>query len=65
MKQILDDLKSSFSLPIKLLYDNISAMFSALDLIQHGRMNHVDIDRHFMKENIDSGMIFNLYIQTE
>ena len=57
VKRILDDLKVPFSSPIKVVCDNKSVIFSALDLIQHGRMKHVDIDRHFIKEKIDSGII--------
>ena len=53
IKKILDDLEIFFILPIKLLCDNKSAIINALDLIQHGGMEHVDIDRHFIKEKID------------
>ena len=50
VKQILDDLKVPFSPTIKFLCNYKSVIFSALDLIHHGRMKHVDIDRHFIKE---------------
>ena len=52
VKRILDDLKVSFTLPMKLLCDNKSAIFSALDLIQHGGMWHADIHWHFTKEKL-------------
>ena len=31
-------------------------------LVQHDRTKHVEIDRHFIKERLDSGSIFILYI---
>ena len=49
-----------FTLPIKPLCDSKSALFSALDLIFHGRMKHVDIGSHFIKEKFDSSENFNL-----
>ena len=65
VKLILNDLQVPFSSPIKVLWDNESAIFSALDFIQHGIMKHVDIDGHFIKEKVNSSKICNLYIQTE
>ena len=59
VKQILDDLKVSFTLPINLLCNIESLLFSALDLIQHGRMKHVDMDKHFIKQKIS--MICNFF----
>ena len=46
---IFHDLKFSHNLLIKTLCDNKSTIYSALDLLYHGRMKHVEIDIYFIK----------------
>ena len=39
-----------------LLYcDNKAAINIAYNLVQHGRTKHIEIDRHFIKENLING----------
>jgi hypothetical protein len=37
--------------------DNISAMNIANNLVQHDRTKHIEIDRFFIKEKLDSGKL--------
>ncbi|KAA0050869.1 putative mitochondrial protein [Cucumis melo var. makuwa] len=48
--------------PLKLFYDNKAAISIANNPVQHGRTKHVEIDRHFIKERLDSGSIYIPYI---
>ena len=62
MKIVLDDLKIKVEGPIKLFCDNKSAISIAHNPVQHDRTKHIEIDRHFIKEKIDSGLISTVYI---
>jgi len=57
MKIILDDLKINYEAPMGLVCDNKSAISIAHNLVQHDRTKHVEIDRHFIKEKLDNGLI--------
>lgn len=45
-------LESSKSVPIKVLYDNQSAISIAKNPVHHDRTKHVEIGHHFVKENM-------------
>jgi len=62
MKIILDNLKIKYEAPMGLTCDNKSAISIAHNLIQHDRTKHVEIDRHFIKEKLDDGLIATEYI---
>jgi len=57
MKIILDDLKIKYEAPMSLASDNTSAINIAHNPVQHDRTKHVEIDRHFIKEKLDNGLI--------
>ena len=38
-------------------YDNKSAIDIAHNPVQHDRTKHVEVDRHFIKEKLDAGLI--------
>ena len=65
LKIILDDLKISQEVPMKLYCDNKSAIDIAHNPVQHDRTKHVEIDRHFIKEKLDNGTIALTYIPTD
>lgn len=56
MKIILDDLKIKYEAPMRLFCDNKSAISIAHNPVQHDRTKHIEIDRHFIKEKLDSGL---------
>lgn len=50
---------------MKLYSDNKSAISIVHNLIQHDRMKHVRIDRHFIKTEIENETIILSYIPTQ
>ena len=64
VKIILEDLKVQWSKPMKLYCDNKSAISIAHNQMQHDRIKHIEIDRHFIKEKLDSGLICTSYVPT-
>jgi hypothetical protein len=62
MKQVLEDLKIQCEGPMKLFCDNKLAISIAHNPVQHDRTKHIEIDRHFIKEKLDSGLITTAYI---
>ena len=56
IKIILKDLRIE-SGSMNQYYDNKSAISIAHNPIQHDRMKHVEVGRHFIREKIDSGLI--------
>ena len=64
LKIILEDLKVKWEGPIRLYCDNKSAICIAHNPVQHDRTQHVEVDRHFIKEKLDSGLICTPYVPT-
>jgi len=50
--------------PLKLFCDNKAAINMALNPIQHSRTKHVEIDRHFIREKVEDGIMCLTYIPT-
>ncbi|RVW25243.1 Copia protein [Vitis vinifera] len=59
---ILDDLRIKWEDPMKLYCDNKSAINIAHNPVQHKRMKHIKIDRHFIKEKLEGGLMCMLYV---
>ena len=64
VKRILEELKSLPREGIQLYCDNKSAIAIAQNPVQHDRIKHVKIDRHFIKENIEEGIIIPLFVRS-
>ena len=64
IKRVLGELKISTPTPIKVYCDNKAAISIAHNPILHDRTKHVEVDKHFIKEKIDSGVICMSYIPT-
>ena len=62
MKIILDDLKIRWDEPMRLYYDNKSAISIAYNPVQYDRKKHIEVDKYFVKEKLDSGLICTLYV---
>nr|KYP66558.1 Copia protein [Cajanus cajan] len=65
LKIILEDLKIKWDEPMRLYCDNKSAISIAHNPVQHDRTKHIEVDRHFIKEKLDSGMICTPYVSTQ
>lgn len=64
LKRVLHEIGILNSDPIKVLCDNQSAISIAKNPVHHDRTKHVEIDRHFIKENIENGTISLQYTPT-
>ena len=64
LKIVLEDLKIKWDGLMRLYCDNKSAISIAHNLVQHDRTKHIEIDRHFIKEKLDSGLICTPYVST-
>ena len=49
---------------MELYYDNKSAIAITHNPVQHDRTKHVEVDRHFVKEKLESGLICTPYVPT-
>ena len=64
LKILLKDLNIKWDERMRLYCDNKSAINIAHNPVQHDRMKHIEIDKHFKKEKLDSGLIHTLYVFT-
>ncbi|TYK23127.1 Cysteine-rich RLK (receptor-like protein kinase) 8 [Cucumis melo var. makuwa] len=62
LEKVLSDLHQECETPLKLFCDNKVTISIANNPVQHDRTKHVEIDRHFIKEILDSGSICIPYI---
>jgi hypothetical protein len=51
--------------PMKLYCDNKAAINIAHNSVQHDRTNHIEIDRHFIKEKLSNGLICMPFVRSE
>lgn len=64
LKIILKDMKIKWVRPMRLYCDNKSAISVAHNPVQHDKTKHIEIDRHFIKEKLDSGLINTPHVYT-
>ncbi|KAL8148727.1 hypothetical protein AgCh_005914 [Apium graveolens] len=64
LKRILEELRMTSKPTINMFCDNQAALSIARNPVHHDRTKHIEIDRHFIKEKIDKGIINILYIPT-
>ena len=62
LKIILEDLKITWETPMRLYCNNMSAINIAHNPVQHDRTKHIEVDRHFIKEKLDSGLICTPFV---
>ena len=61
LKIILEDLKIKWDDLIRLYYDNKFAISITHNPVQHGWTKHIEINKHFIKEELGSGLIYTFY----
>jgi hypothetical protein len=64
LQRLMLELGLSENSPIMLYCDNKAAINIANNPVQHDRTKHVEIDRHFIKEKLDSGEICLPFVKT-
>ena len=64
LKRILEELRMLVNMTMKLYCDNKVSISIAQNLVQHDCTKHVEIDRHFIKEKIDSGVVCMPFVPT-
>ena len=65
IRNILRDLGIEYATPMNLYCDDKAAIQIAQNPVQHDRTKHVEVDRHFIKENLDEKIIQFPFIQSE
>jgi len=65
LKKLLEEVNVSIKPPIKLYCDNKAAINISLNPVQHDRTKHVEVDRHFIKEKVEEGIICMSYVPTQ
>lgn len=65
IKRILKDLGIGIKLPMKLYCDNESAVKISNNPVQHDRIKHVEIDRHFIKDHLEKRTIELLHVSSK
>ncbi|KAK4271170.1 hypothetical protein QN277_019902 [Acacia crassicarpa] len=65
IKSVLADLGIMHNRPMNLYCDNKATVEIAQNPIQHDRTKHVEVDRYFIKEKLEKGVIQTPYIRSE
>ncbi|KAM1518830.1 hypothetical protein ACFX1Z_021720 [Malus domestica] len=65
LKKLLRDIRFKLKGAMKLHYDNNAAIEIAHNSVQHDRTKHVEIDRHFIKEKLDAGIVMFPFVGFE
>lgn len=64
LKQVLEEIHVKVDSPLKLYCDNKGAISMALNSVQHEKSKHVEVDRHFIREKVEEGIICLTYLPT-
>lgn len=51
-------------MPMRIYCNNKTAISIAQNLVLHDRTKHIEVDKHFIKEKIDAGVICIPYLPT-
>ena len=62
LKILLDNLKINWIASMRVWCDNKSTISIAHNSIQHDRTKHVEMDKHFIKEKLDSRLICTSFV---
>ena len=64
LRQLLVELHRPLERATIVYCDNISAVYMASNLVQHGRTKHIEIDIHFVREKVALGEVRVLHVPT-
>lgn len=64
LKLLLEELEMKINLPLKIYCDNKAAISISHNPVHHDRTKHVEVDRHFIKEKIENGILCIIYVST-
>ena len=64
IRRLLEDLQIPRTSPMEIYYNKKAANAITHNLVLHNRTSHVEVDKHFIKENIEKGLICMSYIPT-
>ncbi|XP_075080566.1 secreted RxLR effector protein 161-like [Nicotiana tabacum] len=64
IKQQLEDF-GVLTESVPLLFDNTSALNMSKNLVQHKRTKHIDVRHHFLRDNMEKGLICMKFCSTE
>ena len=64
IKSLMKEIRMTIELPMKLYCDSKAAISIAHNPIQHERIKHVEINRHFIKEKVENGLVCMTYISS-
>ena len=64
LKHLLEELRVPAQIPLKLFCDNKAAINISHNPVHHDRTNHMEVDRHFIKEKVEDGTICIVYVPT-
>lgn len=62
LKIILENLRAKWDGPMRLYCDNKLVINIAHNPMQHDKTKHIEVDRHFIKEKLDNGLICTPYV---
>lgn len=65
LRRLLKDLRFIQLKATNLYCDNKAAIEIAHNLVQHDHTEHVEVDRHFIKEKLENGMIEFPFVNSE
>jgi hypothetical protein len=63
-KQLLEDMKITCNEPMQMYSDNQAVMHIASNSVFHERTKHIEVDCHFVKENVQSGQIETPFVDS-
>jgi len=64
IKRLLEELRVPIPTSIKVYCDKKAAILIAHNSVLHDRTKYVEVDKHFIKEKLNSGVICMSYIPT-
>ena len=65
LKRLLDEIGFAPTSEMNLFCDNKAAIDISHNLVQHDRTKHVEVDRHFIKYNLETNTIWFPFVKSE